>query len=111
MRMIHYKQLNANPHQAHYMLHGRREAAWTREREPVAEGEELYVIWKTKGGRIPCDEYQSGLGYAGHLPTDKASAEWYAKQATERIKGLYHWQQNVEFEVVAYQPKNEQEYS
>ena len=95
--------------QAHYVLRGRPEPAWTREREPVAVGEPLFVIWKTRGGRIPCDEYQGGLGYAGHLPTDKASAEWYAERATERIKSLYHWQQNVVFEVTAYRPQNEQE--
>jgi hypothetical protein len=89
--------------QAHFTIGGQRRAAWTREGQTIAEGEPLFVIWKMRGGPIACDAYQGGWGYAGHIPTDKASAQWHAERATERLKAQYHWQQDVVFEVIPYQ--------
>lgn len=97
-------ELISSPRQAHFTIGGQRQAAWTREGQAIAEGEQLFIIWKMRGGPIPCDGYQGGWGYAGHIPTDKDSATWHAERATERLKELYHWQQDVVFEVLPYQP-------
>lgn len=94
---------SCKPRLAHYIIKGRREQAWTRHGESIPEGEQLYVIWKS--GRFDRDEYQGGYGYAGHLPTDKESAEWYAEQATARIRAMYWWQQDAVFNAVPYKPE------
>lgn len=89
------------PTQAHYTIRGVWHLAWTRHGQAIPLGEQLFVIWKR--GCIT-GEYKGGWGYAGHIPTDKASAEWYAESTTERLKQLYHWEKDVVFEVLPYKP-------